>query len=77
MSYGLVDYDYDTDVNAEVDEYTKEKAYSYQKESRIAINMQGKKSQYEKGKRMLFITLSRELLKLTWVLYVILHFPFK
>lgn len=63
ISYGLVDYDYEIDDNAELDEFTKEKAYSYQREFRIAINLQGEKSQYIKKKRMLFTTLIREHLK--------------
>ena len=51
MSYGLVDYDYEIDDNAELDEFTKEKAYSYQQEFRIAINLQGEKIAIRKGKK--------------------------
>lgn len=40
MSYGLVDYDYEIDDNAELDEFTKEKSFSYQQEFRIVINLQ-------------------------------------
>lgn len=51
MSYGLVDYDYGIDDNAELDEFTKEKAYSYQQEFRIAINFQGEKIAIHKGEK--------------------------
>lgn len=51
MSYGLVDYDYEIDDNAELDEFTKEKTYSYQQEFRIAINLQGGKIAIRKGKK--------------------------
>lgn len=51
MSYGLVDYDYEIDDNAELDEFTKEKAFSYQQEFRIAINLLGEKIAIRKGKK--------------------------
>lgn len=51
ISYGLVDYDYEINENAELDEFTKEKAYSYQQEFRIVINLQGEKIAICKGNK--------------------------
>ena len=41
-AYGLVDYDYDKNESADVDEFTKESEFAYQQEFRIAINLLGK-----------------------------------
>lgn len=38
-AYGLVDYDFDEHSNKETDEFTKEHAFSYQQEFRIAISI--------------------------------------
>lgn len=51
ISYGLVDYDYEINDTAELDEFTKEKAFSYQQEFRIAINLQGEKIAIHKGNK--------------------------
>lgn len=39
VAYGLVDYDFSEHSNIETDEFTKEQAYSYQQEFRIAIKL--------------------------------------
>lgn len=55
LGYGLVDYDYNVNDNAELDEFTKEVDYSYQQEFRFAINLQGEEiALHQSSKKVIF-----------------------